>query len=124
MSGSDRACELDDELLERILAVVAPGDEIYTLTSKRPNKIVSISQVGVEVQTLRSEDRGSGPQLVPAWMIAIAWTHLRRHGQLAQDHLLNELNVKRSAFVCALVAQFRDVSVQSSRPVVLKLERR
>ncbi|MBJ7339778.1 hypothetical protein [Mycolicibacterium sp.] len=124
MSTPDRARELDDELLERILAVVAPGDEIYTLTSKRPNKIVSISHAGVEVLTLRSEDRGSGPQLVPAWMIVTAWTHLRRHGRLSQDELLNELNVKRSAFVCALLSQFRDVSVQSSRPTVLELERR
>ena len=105
MSSPDRTRELDDVLFERILAVVAPGDEIYTLTSKRPNRIVSINRNGIEVETLRSEDRDSGPQLVPAWMIVAAWTHLRRNGQLSQDELLNELSVKRSAFVCALLAR-------------------
>jgi hypothetical protein len=123
VSTPDRSRVLDGYLLERILAVVAPGDEIYTLTSKRPNKIVSISSVGIEVETLRSEDRDSGPQLVPAWMIVAAWSHLRRNGRLTQDELLNELNVKRSAFVCALLSQFRDVSIGSSRPTVLEMVR-
>src|SRR4249919_2751949 len=84
MSSPDRTRELDDVLFERILAVVAPGDEIYTLTSKLPNRIVSIERNGIEVETLRSEHRDSGPQLVPAWMIVAAWTHLRRNGQLSQ----------------------------------------
>src|SRR3954466_8000292 len=101
--------EFDEGLLERIRAVVKPGDQIPTLTSKRPNRIVSIGTEGIEVETLRTEDLGSGAQLVPAWMISIAWEHLRRHGQLSQQHLLNELGVKRSAFVFALFAQFRDV---------------
>ena len=70
-----RRRELDDSLLDLIRAVVAPGDEIYTLTSKRPNRIVSIDRAGIEVETIRSEDRGSGPQLVPAWMIDTAWAH-------------------------------------------------
>ncbi|CAA0138208.1 Uncharacterised protein [Mycolicibacterium vanbaalenii] len=121
--GNSQRRELDDSLLDRIRAVVVPGDEIYTLTSKRPNRIVSIERVGIEVETIRSEDRGTGPQLVPAWMIDTAWAHLRRHGRLTQDELLSSLNVKRSAFVCALLAQFNDVSVISSRPTVLELVR-
>ena len=84
-----RRRELDDSLLDRIRAVVAPGDEIYTLTTKRPNRIVSIDCTGIEVETIRSEDRGSGPQLVPAWMIDTAWSHLRRHGRLTHEELLN-----------------------------------
>lgn len=59
-----RRRELDDSLLDLIRAVVAPGDEIYTLTTKRPSRIVSIHRAGIEVETIRSEDRGSGPQLV------------------------------------------------------------
>ncbi|MGO9733520.1 hypothetical protein [Mycobacterium sp.] len=39
------------------------------------------------------------------------WTH----------ELLHELNVKRSAFVCALLAQFPDVVVRSTRPIILEL---
>ena len=118
-----RRRELDGSLLDLIRAVVAPGDEIYTLTSKRSNRIVSIDRAGIEVETIRSEDRGSGPQLVPAWMIDTAWAHLRRHGRLTHEELLNSLNVKRSAFVCALLAHFRDVSVVSTRPTVLELVR-
>ena len=59
-----RRRELDGSLLDLTRAVVAPGDEIYTLTSKRPNRIVSIDRAGIEVEMIRSEDRGSGPQLV------------------------------------------------------------
>jgi hypothetical protein len=119
-----RVRELDEALLKRIRAVVKPGDHIETLTSKRPNKIISIGPEGVEVETLRSHDRGSGPQLVPAWMIVVAWDHFRRTGQLSQNQLLNELNVTRSAFVCGLLAQFREVAVHSTRPTTLEYIRR
>ena len=47
---------------------------------------------------------GLHPQIVPAWMIVAAWEHLRQNGALTHQELLNELNVKRSAFVCALLA--------------------
>jgi len=83
-------------------------------------RIVSIDRSGIQVQTLRSDQRGSGPQTVPAWMIVMAWNHLRQRGELSQTELLNDLNVKRSAFVCALLAQFPDVVVRSTRPTVLE----
>ena len=51
----------------------------------------------------------------------VAWHHLRRHGKLTNEELVNELNAKRSAFVCALLAQFPDVVVRSTRPIVLEL---
>ena len=121
MSDYARSTELDDELLERVLAVIRPGDEIATLSNKRPNRIASVDRSGVEVETLRSDRRGSGPQTVPAWMIVAAWNHLRQKGELSQNELLNDLNVKRSAFVCALLAQFPDVVVRSTRPTVLQL---
>lgn len=54
-------------------------------------------------------------------MTVRAWDHLRRTGELSQPYLLSELNVKRSAFVCALLALFSDVVVRSHRPVVLEL---
>jgi hypothetical protein len=37
-------------------------------------------------------------------MIVVAWHHLRQNGELSQNELLNNLNVKRSVFVCALLA--------------------
>jgi hypothetical protein len=100
---------------------VQPGDEIPTLSVKRPNRIVAIDCSGIWVETERSDSRGSGPQLVPGWMIVAGWERLCKTGELSQAELLNELNVKRSAFVCALLAQFLDVVVRSTRPTVLEL---
>jgi hypothetical protein len=121
MTDYSRSTELDEDLLERIRSVVSEGDEIPTLSITRPNRVVAIDRTGIEVETLRSDERGSGPQTVPAWMIVAAWNRLRHKGELSQIELLNDLNVKRSAFVCALLAQFPDVVVRSSRPTVLEL---
>jgi hypothetical protein len=121
MGGHVRVVEFDDELMDRIRAAVEIGSEIATLSLKRPNRIVAVDRKGIEVETLRSETRGSGPQLVPAWMVVVAWDRLRRRGQFSQTELLNELNVKRSAFVCALLALFPDVVVRSTRPTVLAI---
>ncbi len=119
--GSACDVELDDELLQRIYAAVQPGDEITTLSTKRPNVIAAIDQDGIWVETLRSDRRRSGPQLVPAWMIVSAWRHLQQKGVLTHAELLADLSVKRSAFVVALLAQFTDVAVRSTRPIVLEL---
>ncbi|GLC10036.1 hypothetical protein Mkiyose1665_44720 [Mycobacterium kiyosense] len=56
-------------------------------------------------------------------MVVGAWEHLCAHGELTQDELLNDLNVKRSAFVCALLAQFEDVMVESAPATTLQLIR-
>lgn len=113
--------ELDDDLLERILGVVQPGDEILTLTGKRPNVITAVDREGIWVETLRSQSLGSGPQLVPAWMIVKAWRHLQKVRVLSHSELLEDLNVKRSAFVIALLAQFPEVTVRSTEPIVIEL---
>lgn len=112
----------DEELLDRVERAVRPGQVINTLGIARPNRIVSIDRDGVLVATKRSSDKGTGPQLVPAWMIATAWEHLRLHGRLSNRELLNNLNVKRSAFVCALPSHFAEVEIESLRPIVLRLE--
>ena len=116
-----RNMEFDNELLERIQSVVRPGDEVYTLAVKRPNVITAIDQHGIWVRTLRSDSRRAGPQLVPAWMIVKAWRHLQKTGVLSQAELLKDLNVKRSAFVIALLSQFTGVTVRSAKPVVIEL---
>lgn len=113
--------ELDPDLRELILENVRPGDEITTLTAKRPNRITSIDRRGIEVETLRSDERGAGPQLVPAWMVTVAWEHLCSKRVLSQQELLDGLNVKRSAFVCALLSRLPGVVVRSTRPTVLEL---
>ncbi len=86
MTEYARSTELGDELFDRVWSAVRAGDEITTLSSKRPNRIVSIDRSGVSVETLRSDRRGTA---------------------LTQQLLLNALNVKRSAFVCVLPARRR-----------------
>lgn len=112
--------ELDDSLLDRIQSAVRPGDTILTLASKRQNIITAIGREGVWVETLRSDSRRAGPQLVPAWMIATAWRRLTEVGTLSNTELLNNLNVKRSSFVIGLLAEFPDVVVRSTRPIVIE----
>lgn len=113
--------EFDDELLTRVMAAVRPGEEILTLSNQRPNFIVAIEREGIWVQTLRSKSLGSGPQLVPAWMVETAWQHLRETGTLSNAELVDDLNVKRSAFVMALLSRFSDVVVRSTRPILVEL---
>lgn len=113
---------LDPGLLERIRAVAAADPVVTTLSERRPNRIVEITDEGVWVQTQRSLARG-GPELVDAWMIQVAWDYLTAHGRLTNRHLLAQdgLNVKRSSFVCALLARFPDVVIVGHRPIELAL---
>jgi hypothetical protein len=113
--------EFDDDLYDRVSEVVGPGTVILTLSAKKLNRIVLLDREGVLVETERSMSLGTGPQRVPAWMIAAAWDRLRDKGELSQQELLNELNVKRSAFVCALIAKFPGVKIRSTRPTVLEI---
>ena len=53
--------EFDDDFLERIHAVVQPGDEILTLSNKRPNVIAAIDREGIWVETLRSQSKCQWP---------------------------------------------------------------
>lgn len=114
------AVELDDDLFERIAKVVAGTDFVETLSNKRTNWMSSFDRWGVWVETERSRARASGPQLVPAWMIVVAWEQLCKNGTLSHIELLDYLKVKRSAFVCALLAQFPDVVVVQDRPTLLE----
>jgi hypothetical protein len=96
-----------------------PAQEIRTSTDD-----ISSHRHGTPCRMFRGGAPRRGlvcPQMVPAWMIVAAWEHLRHNGELTHHELLHELNVKRSAFVCALLAQFPDVVVRSTRPIVLEL---
>jgi len=116
-----RTDEFDDELFDRILAVAEDDATVSTVSHKRPNWISSVERTGVWVETERSRDRKSGPQLVPAWMITVAWNHLQQNGTLASVYLLKQLKVHRSTFVCALLARFPDVEVRQNTPTILAL---
>ena len=92
-------------------------DTVFTISDGKPNRITEVVADGVYVDT----DRSATPQLVPAWMLTVAWEHLSAHGELTNRFLLADdgLNVKRSSFVCALLAALPEVEVVGRRPVRL-----
>ena len=59
-------------------------------------------------------------------MIQVAWDYLAAHGSLTNRYLLDTdgLNVKRSSFVCALLARLPGVVVASTKPITLSLGQR
>jgi hypothetical protein len=117
---------LEPDLLTRLRAAVAPPTQIATLADGKPNWILDITPDGVWVETERSRNAARPPQLVEAWMIQIAWDWLQAHGSLSNRFLLDKdgLNVKRSSFVCALLAQLPDVVLSRRRPIELLLSGR
>ena len=120
------ASKLSDFLYDALTAAIPDGTTIPTVSNGRPNRITSVTREGAYVVTEKSEAEGKGSQLVPAWMIQVAWDHLERHGSLTNKYLLSSegLNVKRSSAVCAMLARLPRVRVASSHsPIRLELER-
>ena len=115
---------LSDWLLAALRAAIPEGSTIPTLAEGNPNRVTAIEPEGVWVETIRSETAGTGAQLVEAWMIQAAWDHLERHGTITNSLVLNEMNIKRSSAVCALLARLPEVRLTSSRaPIELTLTR-
>lgn len=101
------------QLLSAIRAVVATNDGVFaTLAKGKSNRVIEVTPTGLYVITEASKKKGSPPQLVPAWMIEVAWNYLRRHGRLTNRYLLatDGLNVKRSSAVCAILATLPGVT--------------
>ena len=119
LSGTARPAEFDQELFQLINRIVGVGDVVTTLGTARPNRVSAIDETGLWVETEKSIREGKGPKLVPAWMINAGWQHLEKHGRLSQAELLDDLNVKRSAFVCGLLARFPGVEVGDEENIVL-----
>ncbi|WP_395307521.1 hypothetical protein V4U86_19155 [Mycobacterium sp. AMU20-3851] len=122
-TSGPRPVSMRKDLLEAIRRAVEVGEIVSTLGTSCPNRVVSIDESGIRVATEKSERKGSEPQLVPAWMIQTAWDHLIQHGDLTQKQLVDELNVKRSAFICALLSRLPDVEYESVPRVSLRLAR-
>ncbi|MEU0266528.1 hypothetical protein [Nocardioides sp. NPDC006303] len=117
---------LDDDLLQLLSDNLRLGEAIYTLGSQQPNWIVRIAPEGIYVETERSRERGRvGPERVPAEMLSKAWDRLTVRGVLTNKELRasDDLNVKRSSFVCAVLAQLPGVVVSSTRPITLSYQR-
>ena len=77
------------------------------------------------METERSRARRAGAQLVPAWMLQLAGDYLQRYDEPSSRHLLaaDGLNVKRSSAVCAILARLPGITVASTRPIVLRVDR-
>lgn len=102
-------------LLEAHLAV---GITIRTLGQGNPNTVLELTPSGLVLQTERSANRGLEGELVPARMFNVAWERLLSHGRLSRDELLNDLNVKRSSAVFAVLATLPGVR-HSGPPMML-----
>jgi HKD family nuclease len=114
---------LDDGLLAAIRAALANDMIVRTLSDRNPNWVREVTPDGIWVETERSRAADKPAQLVEAWMIQIAWEWLQTHRQLTNRFLLatDGLNVKRSSFVCAVLARLPEVRVTRLRPIELTL---
>lgn len=115
-SAGDR---FEPDLFRLLRLHVPEGSTIRTLGTGRPNAVARLDELGIWVATGRTATRGTGPQHVPPWMVTLAWEVLQARGELSNRHLLDDLRVHRSSFVCALLATLPMVDVRSTRPIVL-----
>jgi hypothetical protein len=116
---------LAPDLLAAITAALAVDPVVWTISDAKENWMHEVTPDGVWVETAKSRALGRPPQLVEAWMIQIAWEWLHAHGWITARLLVatDGLNVKRSSFVCALLARLHGVKIVSRRPIELRLPR-
>lgn len=114
---------LEGELFSQLALAIARERVVLTLSDCKSNIVHEVTPDGVWVETVKSRGQGRPPQLVEAWMIQIAWDWLQAHGSLTAKFLVatDGLNVKRSSFVCALLARLPQVEIASRRPIELRL---
>jgi len=116
------------ELYAAVQAAVAGNKGVFaTLAQGKPNHVTNVTPTGLYVITDASKAKGTPAQLVPAWMLQVAYDYLRAHGSLTNRYLLatDGLNVKRSSAVCAILAALPgiDASVVKGDGIVLTWRR-
>lgn len=123
-----QAAESSDEvfpptLYDALQRAVASDPVFRTLAKQRANLVTTVARDGLWIETEASRSKGRPAQLVPAWMLTLAWEALLAKGELTNRELLasDGLNVKRSSAVCAILARLPGVRVTSTRPVTLAL---
>jgi hypothetical protein len=116
---------LAPDLLAAVTAALAANPLVRTISDAKENWVHEVTPDGVWVETAKSRALGRPAQLVEAWMIQIAWDWLQAHGSITARFLVaaDGLNVKRSSFVCALLARLPGVHIASRRPIELRLRR-
>jgi hypothetical protein len=109
-------------LLALLRAAAMTDPTFHTLgPTPRRNIVTEVAPHGVYVETARSRLKRTPPQLIPAWMLELAYSYLLQHGRLSNRYLLDTegLNVKRSSAVCAMLARLPGVRVLPGRDIVL-----
>jgi HKD family nuclease len=114
-----------EQLEPRLLALIAAEwrrDPVFKTLGPRPksNLVTDVTPSAVYVETERSRRTRDGAAEVPAWMINLAWDHLRTHGILTNKTLLQDLRVHRSSAVCAILARLPGVVASSSSGITLE----
>ena len=113
--------KFDERLHQLLQTATRENAKFLTLSHDKPNIVTALTPTGLYVETEASLLKGSQPQLVPSWMFELAWQTLQARGYVTQQAVLNELNIKRSAAVCAILARLPGVEVdQSGRGTVLR----
>lgn len=98
-------------LLAQLERQVELNPLFLTLSHQKSNRVVEVNPQGLYVETDDSRAKGNPAQLVPSWMFELAYETLRARGRVTQQEVLNELNIKRSAAVCAILARLEHVTV-------------
>ena len=124
-AGTGSETQMEPDLwraIQGLFEPVAVRDRVVQTLGPSPkrNRVSRVLRTGLYVETDRTRARGTGPQVVPAWMFNVAWTYLRAHGRLTNPHLLKVLHVFRSAAVLATLAQLPGVRVASRKPITLE----
>jgi HKD family nuclease len=114
-----------EELEPRLLALIVSEwrrDPVFkTLGPRsRSNLVTEVTPSAVYVETDRSRRQRDGAAEVPAWMLNLAWDHLRTHGVLTNRTLLKELRVHRSSAVCAMLARLPGVMSSGAGGITLR----
>ncbi|RLB49339.1 MAG: hypothetical protein DRJ42_21215 [Deltaproteobacteria bacterium] len=107
----------DAELLRLLQAAVAEDPVFYTLGKKAPNRVSEVTAGGLYVETARSTAKHGHGELVPPWMVNLAWEVLRSQGELTNKELLEELRVHRSSAVMAILSRLPNVEALPGRRV-------
>lgn len=119
--ATPRELPVFDPALHALLEREVDRDPVFMTLGRQPRKnvVADLVPTGAYVRTARSDERGSGGEFVPAWMFNLAWDYLRANGTLTNRFLLDDLNVKRSSAVCAILGRLPPVRVADGGAVTL-----
>jgi len=121
----EATAEPEPEVIEpALLAAISAEwrrDPLFrTLRRGSRDLVTDVTPGAVYVETDSTRKKGTGPRPVEAWMLNLAWDHLRTHGRLTNAELLDDLRVHRSSAVCALLARVPGVRVKGTGPITLE----